>query len=141
MWEWRRITELVKINSDIKKITNRSVSNSASGPEIKMRLNLSKAKLEIEEKKSRWVKIDKWNFNYLAMLAKVDRLEARLKYWLIKPRAGSRSKPVFHSIQKLRQFQDPYYPSGPSSSPKINLYKIRWLIRWNSFILYKLNYR
>ena len=50
MWEWRRTTELVKINSDIKKITNRSVSNSASGPEIKMRLNLSKAKLEIEEK-------------------------------------------------------------------------------------------
>ena len=49
MWEWRRITELVKINSDIKKITNRSVSNSASGPEIKMRLNLSKAKLKIEE--------------------------------------------------------------------------------------------
>ena len=42
-----------KINSDIKKITNRSVSNSASGPEIKMRLNLSKAKLKIEEKKSR----------------------------------------------------------------------------------------
>ena len=52
MWEWRRITELVKINSDIKKITNRSVSNSASGPEIKMRLNLSKAKLEIEENKN-----------------------------------------------------------------------------------------
>ena len=52
MWEWRRITELVKINSDIKKITNRSVSNSASGPEIKMRLNLSKAKLKIEENKN-----------------------------------------------------------------------------------------